>query len=297
VTAAGIPTAATVVVLRESGEGLEVLLTRRAAALSFMGGLWVFPGGRMEPCDHAAAMLRRVRGATAAAGGLQDIEGGPLAAELVLGLRVAACRETFEEAGVLLARRSDGDALSDDQLERVAGLRAQAAHADGFLQLLEREGLELDVDRLVYWSHWITPSAEPKRFDTRFFAVRVPERQRASVDQSELTQHAWLAETSIRQHLASGEMQMAPPTLATLEDLWSSHRRHGGLEAMLAAERNRDVPPILPKLQPTPDGGGFEVILPWDADYASAPGEGCAIRARYPGYLLALPSRRRFRRR
>lgn len=291
-----IPAAATVLVLRESRDGLEVLLTRRAAALSFMGGLWVFPGGRMEPADHSAAMLQRVRGAADSCA-LRDLHGAPLAPALALGLCVAACRETFEEAGVLLASRCDGAPHGADQLERLAAMRGQAASADGFLGLLERESLELDVDRLVYWSHWVTPSAEPKRFDTRFFAVRVPEGQHASVDRCETTHHAWLAESPIRQHLASGDMRMAPPTIATLEDLWSCHRRHGGLDAMLAAERGREVPPILPKLQPMSDGNGFEAVLPWDEGYASVPGESCTLVTQYPDYLLGMPSRRRFGRR
>ena len=290
--------AATVLLLRETGAGvLQVLMTRRAEALSFMGGLWVFPGGRMEPADC-------VPGATARAAGVDleavrtrmfDMSGGTLSRDEALGLHVAACRETFEESGVLLAHRSSGaDPLDAEQLARLAA-RREASDTDpaAFVQLLEAEDLLLEVDRLVYWSHWITPSVEKRRFDTRFFAVRVPPGQEASVDRSELTHHAWLGENDVCAQLGSGQMKMAPPTVATLEDLWRSHERHGGIENMLQAEHGRAVPPILPKI--VPDGrGGVEAVLPWDRQYASLPGEGCVVWEKYPQPLDALPSRRAF---
>ena len=142
------------------------------------------------------------------------------------GLLVAACRETFEESGVLLARPRGGGPWSNERLARVAARRvATTADSAGFARMLVDEDLVLDVDRLVYWSHWITPAFESRRFDTRFFALTVPPDQVASVDRGELTHHAWFAEADIRSHLASGEMKMAPPTRATLQDLWSSHRR------------------------------------------------------------------------
>jgi hypothetical protein len=159
--------------------------------------------------------------------------------------------------------------------------------------MLVDEDLVLDVERLVYWSHWITPSYEKRRFDTRFFALTVPPDQEASVDLGELTHHAWLTEAGVRAHLASGEMKMAPPTRATLEDLWSSNRLHGGLAAMLEAERTRIVPPILPKMVEV-GTDELEIVLPWDEHYQQAPGEGCRTLASYPDYLTALPSRMRF---
>ncbi len=289
--------AATVLLLRESSSGaLQVLMTKRAAGLSFMGGLWVFPGGRMEPADGAPAAVARTASADVqpTQRRMFDISGAPLARDEAIALHVAACRETFEESGVLLARRGSGDeALDGAQLGRLAAGRATAADADAFVRLLEAENLLLEIDRLVYWSHWITPSVEHRRFDTHFFAMRVPEGQDASVDHSELTQHAWLGEDDVRTQLASGEMKMAPPTTATLEDLWRSHARHGGLDRMLQAEGGRAVPPILPKI--VCDGRGrIEVVLPWDGQYSSLPGEGCVVWEQYPPHLAALPARRAF---
>jgi 8-oxo-dGTP pyrophosphatase MutT (NUDIX family) len=295
--AAAIHPAATVLLLRESDAGLQVLLTQRAAGLAFMGGLWVFPGGRMEPDDASPALIGRLAPPATrhlALDRLLDLVGQPLDTTHALGLHIAACRETFEEAGLLLAHPAQLTRCSAEQLIRIGERRAAASDAQGFLRLLQEEDLLLDADQLVYWAHWITPSQEKRRFDTRFFAIRMPEGQEASADLGELTQHAWVTEQDVAERLAAGTMKLAPPTIATLHDLWLSHARHGGLDAMLAAERDRDVPPILPKLVLGTDA--FEAVLPWDPQYGSLPGESCVVPARVPAYLRDLPSRRRFRR-
>jgi 8-oxo-dGTP pyrophosphatase MutT (NUDIX family) len=294
---AAIHPAATVLLLRESDAGLQVLLTQRAAGLAFMGGLWVFPGGRMEPDDAGPGLAARLEPLSAQGLALErllDLNGQALDATTALGLHVAACRETFEEAGLLLAHPAQSTCCSAAQLVRIGLRRAAATDAQGFLHLLQDEDLLLDVDQLVYWAHWITPSQEKRRFDTRFFAIRVPEGQEASADLGELTQHAWVTERDVAERLAAGTMKLAPPTVATLHDLWNSHSRHGGLDAMLAGERERDVPPILPKL--VLDTDAFEAVLPWDPEYGSLPGESCAVPTGVPAYLRDLPSRRRFRR-
>ena len=287
--------AATVLLLREAKSGeLEVLMTQRAAGLTFMGGLWVFPGGRLEPADCSAARIPSAeveRVENAARPRMLDSRGVPLDSALALGLQMAACRETFEETGVLLARpRSAGTAFDAAQLARLAARREAGGDASAFAELLVAENLQLELDRLVYWAHWITPSLEPRRFDTRFFAVRVPPGQDASVDRSELTQHGWLAERAVRASLANRKMKMAPPTLSTLEDLWRSHDRYGGLDAMLEGEREREVPPILPKMIAR-GPAHVEVVLPWDPEYGALPGDACEVWERYPGYLAAQPSR------
>jgi 8-oxo-dGTP pyrophosphatase MutT (NUDIX family) len=288
--------AATVLLLRESDDNdgaLQVLMTQRAAGLSFMGGLWVFPGGRMETADRSPAATARapVTDLEPTCCRMLDVSGVPLSHDEALGLHVAACRETFEESGVLLARRRAGSTCLDaDLAARLASRRATTeADPDSFVQMLVDEDLWLDVDRLVYWSHWITPSLEKRRFDTRFFAVQVPAAQEACVDFAELTRHAWLAERDVRALLASGEIRLAPPTIATLEDLWCSHRRHGRVDAMLEAERARPVPPILPKVVQAP--GGVEVVLPWDREYTALPGDACVVLDCYPPHLKVQPSR------
>lgn len=293
--------AATVLLLREAGSGLQVLMTKRAPGLTFMAGLWVFPGGRMEPSDLAPELADRSDLATIDDTGsrlLRYQDAQPLDTQTARGLLVAACRETFEESGVLLAHRRSGDHQHDAALRSRVAARRTAAAADPaeFARLLADENLELDLDRLVYWAHWITPPFENRRFDTRFFALQVPADQEASVDHGELTHHAWLGEQDIRAHVASGEMKLAPPTRMTLEDLWSAHRAQGGLAAMLAAERTRCVPPILPRwIAHEPDE--IELVLPWDAQYGQIAGEGCAVLECYPDYITGLPARARFPRR
>ena len=295
---ATIPHAATVLLLRQEDARLQVLLAKRAPGLSFMGGLWVFPGGRMEASDLSPELAARSDQAAIADTGSRMLSADASTASIDLdvarGLLIAACRETFEESGVLLARPRGGGPWGDERRARVAERRAaDSADATGFARMLVDEDLVLDIERLVYWSHWITPAFESRRFDTRFFALTVPADQEASVDRGELTHHAWLAEADIRRHLASGEMKMAPPTRATLLDLWSSHRRHGGLAAMLEAERTRIVPPILPKLVES-GAADVAIVLPWDEQYRQMPGEGCRTLACYPDYVTAMPSRMRF---
>jgi 8-oxo-dGTP pyrophosphatase MutT (NUDIX family) len=296
-----IPHAATVLLLRETGAGLQVLMTKRAPGLTFMAGLWVFPGGRMEPSDLAPELAGRSDAVALEDTGSRLLcyeDGHPLDAATARGLLVAACRETFEESGVLLARpRDDRNRWDAALLERVAARRAAAAADPAeFARLLADEDLLLDLEHLVYWAHWITPTFENRRFDTRFFALDVPDDQEASVDHGELTHDAWLSESDVRAHVASGEMKLAPPTRLTLKDLWAAYRAHGGLTAMLEAERKRCVPPILPRWI-AHEGEQIELVLPWDADYAHTAGEGCAVLDRYPGYIKNLPARDRIVRR
>jgi 8-oxo-dGTP pyrophosphatase MutT (NUDIX family) len=249
----------------------------------------------MEQSDFRPDVLARVasQDLTDRESRVLSLQGAPLPRETLLGLHVAACRETFEEAGVMLGRPRAGGLCDTAQLARLAGQRAVASTGDGFARLLTEEDLLLDLGSLTYWSHWITPAGERKRFDTRFFAVEVPADQDASADLSELTHHAWLTAEEVRAGMISGELLVAPPTHATLEDIWRSHARHGSIAAMLRAEQTRLVPPILPKMALI--DGITQVVLPWDPQYAEMPGEGCVVPAGYPPHLAELPSRRIFK--
>jgi 8-oxo-dGTP pyrophosphatase MutT (NUDIX family) len=291
-TAAEIPHAATVILLRESAAGPQVLLTKRAAGLAFMASLWVFPGGRMEASDHCPAVLPCIApdALIDRSHRLLSLQGAPLHQDAVLGLHVAACRETFEEAGVMLGRPRAGGFCSAAQLARLAARRAEASSGGGFARLLAEEDLVLDPGGLTYWSHWITPARERRRFDTHFFAVEVPHDQEASADHSELTHHAWLTADEIATRILAGELQMSPPTIATLEDVWASHARHGSIAAMLREERLRHVPTILPKIVNIE--GAPHVLLPWDPQYEESPEEGCPLAGSCPPHLARLPSRR-----
>jgi 8-oxo-dGTP pyrophosphatase MutT (NUDIX family) len=284
--------AATVLLLRETAGELEVLVMRRGAGLAFLGGMWVFPGGRVDPADASPAIRARLNQPVEDPAGevMHTLGGAALDAGTALALRVAACRETFEEAGVLLARDAAGNPCDPGRVAALQPHRPNVARdAGSFAALLEAEDLYLDVGPLVYWSHWITPSAEPKRFDTRFFAVAVPAGQAASADLCELTHHDWVRPAQVHEAMASGRIRVVPPTQLTLEDLAECHARHGGLEAMLAAERGRPAPPVLPRMIAAP--GEVHVLMPWDPAYAATPGDGCEAPGGYPVHLLRRPSR------
>jgi 8-oxo-dGTP pyrophosphatase MutT (NUDIX family) len=285
--------AATVLLLREELGRLEVLMTRRAAQLAFMGDLWVFPGGRLEAADCCAEMSDRVLPEVRAhrLAPLYAMSGEPLDALTSLGLHVAGCRETFEESGVLLAHRHDGSACDGAQIERLKAQRQSlASTGTAFLDMLRAEDLYVDVGPLVYWSHWITPAREGKRYDTRFFAVEVPAGHEASVDRTETTEHAWVTADDAFELSRRGTMKMPPPTLSQLQDLRETFAHYGNLTAMLEGERTRSVPPILPKI--VVSDGEIQVVLPWDPKYSSLAGEQCAIASSYPERLARQPSRR-----
>lgn len=292
--------AATVVLVRDRADGIEVLMMRRGEGLSFLGGMWVFPGGRMEAADSSPEALARLP-APARDGGeeiLGTLDGGRLTAEQALGHRVAACRESFEEAGVLLAQAALGKPCDPGLVARLQARRAEVvADAAAFARLLAEESLYLDATPLVYWSHWITPSVEAKRFDTRFFVVPLPEDQAISADLSELTEHAWIDPATIGPAFDRGEIRMVPPTLLTLEDLADCRARHGSLRAMLVAERHRATPPIMPKIQAADDF--FHIVMPWDPRYAGLSGEGCRVPEPFPAHFarrrssVSIPRERR----
>jgi len=278
--------AATVLLLREFDGELEVLMMRRGTGLAFMAGMWVFPGGRVDASDASAAIRARISPDALGAwhGRLRTPRGEPLAEDAALALHVAACRETFEESGVLLARDRSGAACSGGCTARLQQHReVVASDAAAFVALLEREDLYLDLAPLVYWSHWITPSLEPKRFDTRFFAIAVPPGQAASADRSELTEHAWVKPARVHEAIERREIRVVPPTLLTLEDLAESHARHGSLAAMLDAERSRATPPVMPRIEVRTDE--FRVVMPWDAGYEQVAGEGCRPEGGFPAHF------------
>jgi 8-oxo-dGTP pyrophosphatase MutT (NUDIX family) len=278
--------AATLILLREADGRLEALVMRRGAGLSFMGGMWVFPGGRMENADQSPEALGRIlpdaRGIGLAQ--LRTMQGAAIDADAAAGFHVAACREAFEEAGVLLACAASGEPCDAATVTRLGARREEVtADAAAFTRMLEAEDLFLDTRQLVYWSHWITPSIEPKRFDTRFFVAPLPAGQAASADLSELTEHAWLEPANAPGALERGEIRLVPPTLLTLEDLAESHARHGTLTAMLMAEAGRATPPVMPRIELT--GNGARVVMPWDPGYGQMPGEGCEVAQGYPAHF------------
>jgi len=243
--------AATVALVRDAANGLEVYLLRRVRGMAFAGGMHVFPGGSVDPADATADL--GWAGPPAGEWAQAFATTAPLARSLVC----AAVRETFEESGVLLAGASDDDLLpdvsSDDwEAERVA----LEAREHSLSELLARRGLVLRSDLLRPLAHWITPEVEPKRFDTRFFLARLPEGQVTRAAGTEADQRLWVRPADA---LEQG-LLMLPPTRAVLEDLAA----YDDVESALAA--TRAITPLMPRLL-VGEGGNLVFLLPGDDGY------------------------------
>ena len=180
--------AATIVVVRDSPGGLEVLLSRRAERGDHNSGAWVFPGGIVDAADRDAHACCIGLDDAAASTRLGVAQGG-------LDYYVAAVRECFEEAGLLFAVDRAGILidLAGAAGERWAQWRAPLHRGErSIVEFCREAGLQLAVDKLVYLSHWLTPPGRAKRFDTRFFIAAAPDSQEAAHDGTEMLEQLWL---------------------------------------------------------------------------------------------------------
>jgi 8-oxo-dGTP pyrophosphatase MutT (NUDIX family) len=256
-TVAALP-AATVILAREQESELQVLLLRRSTQSRFMGGNYVFPGGVVEKVDedldwwqsHADLepdlVSRRLGG---------DTTGGvPIAAA------VAAIRETFEEAGVLLA---DHPAAADGELQKVCGRRlAKELAADWLQQLVQKEGWTIALSRLLRWSRWVTPAGMRFRYDTRFFVARMPEDQVCVPDRQEAVDALWVRPAEALERNLTGKIPLSPPTLITLHEMLP----YAGLQLLEeAAAKRRWGSPLIPRW--ISDGSEMIIVEPWDPEY------------------------------
>ena len=247
--------ASTVALLRDTPEGLEVFLVRRGTNLNFAGGAMVYPGGAVDEADRDPALLEHW------AGPAPEAFSRPLLAdeEMSRGLVVAAVRETFEEAGVLLATAPAAGWANPERLE---ALRVELrAGRTGLPQVLEETGLALDAGCLQPFAHWITPESEPRRFDTRFFLAKTPEGQHATHDGEESASGTWMRPADALESSRRGECFMLPPTVFTLQELAG----YSSVSQAFQATAGRDVPAILPRLEYGEDGIRF--FLPTDPGY------------------------------
>lgn len=246
---ASLRPAASLVVVRPAaaGSGLELLLLRRAERGDQNSSAWVFPGGLVER-DEARA------GACCA--GLDDVAASARLGVPAGGLDffLAAVRECFEEAGLLLARDANGASVAiGKELETARGpLRERTLD---FATLCEREGLSLAMDDLAYIAHWVTPVGMPKRFDTRFFLAVQPPQQIVSHDGVEVVDHVWLSPASV---LAAGaEMRLLRVTRAIIEFLAGFE----GVGPLIRwARSDRVVPSVHPRR--CRDANGPSTVLP-----------------------------------
>ena len=236
--------AATVILVRDGERGLEVFLVKRHGKASFMSSAFVFPGGKVDPADG--------------------------------GAEIAAIRELYEEAGILLV-----EPLPDP--ERTIAERARLlADELSFPELLVRGRLVPAVHRLHWWARWVTPVQEPRRFDAEFFVAELPAGQSPSFDRKETVEELWITPADAIERQATGHLRLAPPQLRTFHELAAAGRTVADVVAVARARQEARAA-ICPQL--VSDDGGLSIVLPWDPGYR----ESQPIPA---GHLLATPPSR-----
>lgn len=259
--------AATILILRESSDGPQVFLVRRHSASAFMADRYVYPGGTVDPDDCGPTTPAHVEG-LAPKDALHRL-GEESAPQQALALFLAGIRETFEEAGILLARRRHQSKLIDltgdpDVARSFESYRQQLHEGQlSLTDLAEREDLVFPLDRLGYFAHWITPLAESRRYDTRFFVALAPDRQEPLHDAHETTDSTWITPQDAIARNREGALQLAPPTLCTLQrlDEFTSAR------AAFAWSLQHNPPTILPHLEQRDET--LWLLLPGDPDFPS----------------------------
>ncbi|MDX2355321.1 NUDIX hydrolase [Dietzia sp. PP-33] len=230
-----IKDASTVMVIRDADRGPEVFVARRVRGMAFAGGMTVFPGGGVDASDDDPDL--------AWTGPAPEWWAGKFACDVPRARRLvcAAARETFEECGVLLADHLDGSPVaaagryhsSREDLER---------HRLTFGRFLSEEGLSLAAGRLRPYDHWITPSVEPRRYDTRFFLAALPEGQEPDDLTTEVDLTMWARPVDLLDDFRSGRSMLLPPTWTQLRVL----AQFSDVGSALAAER--EISPVEPEI-------------------------------------------------
>lgn len=243
--------AATVILVREAEPGFEVFMLKRTGRASFAGGMFVFPGGRVDGDDH----LHRYDAIRAGPSDAQAAQVEALGAEW-RGYWVAGIRESFEEAGLLLAYRN-GEPISyadDAERERFMAYRGPLHAGEmSLFDICRLENLTLAVDRIHYHNRFVTPLGRPRRFDTRFFIAEAPAGQTGSHDEKETVDSIWVSPGQALARNADGEFGLMGVTEAQLRWLGALESAPAVLAMAAARQHFRVYRPVLPP--PKPDGG------------------------------------------
>ncbi|GGZ13722.1 NUDIX hydrolase [Streptomyces poonensis] len=242
--------AATVMLLKDTDGTPVVHMLRRRASMAFAAGAYAYPGGGVDPRDDD----RLIRWAGPTRAWWADRLGvDETAAQAIV---CAAVRETYEEAGVLLAGPTADTVVGDTTGEDWEADRAAlAAHELSFAQFLERRGLMLRSDLLGAWARWITPEFESRRYDTWFFVAALPEGQRTRNTSTEADRTVWIRPQDAADAYDRGDLLMMPPTIATLRGLTT----YTTAAEALAAAPARDLTPVLA----TARLENGEIVLAW----------------------------------
>ena len=240
--------AATVMLVRDKGPGIEVFLMRRHSAMEFVAGVMVFPGGGVDDRDRNAdiAWFGPEPGWWAERFGV--------APDLAEALVCAAARETFEESGVLFAGPADDpDGIVSDASVYRAERAALEDRSLSFGEFLRKENLVLRADLLRPWANWVTPKEErTRRYDTFFFVGALPEGQRADGDNTETDRAFWTTPQAALDEFADGKSFLLPPTWTQLDSL------NGRTVAEVLAVQ-RQIVPVEPHLAANKDTGNWEI--------------------------------------
>jgi 8-oxo-dGTP pyrophosphatase MutT (NUDIX family) len=245
---AEIKPAATILLLRDD-PAFEVLMVKRHHQIDFASGALVFPGGKSHAGDHDPAWAEHVLGWEA-----YDAE--------QRGLRIAAIREVFEEAGILLAKRRDGRPMSGEACPMEVRAAVDAG-ATAFLDVVAGLEARLDLSALTIFARWITPPLTPKRFDTWFYAVNAPLEQLAACDGRETVDAEWIAPAEALRLAAAGERKVIFPTRMNLQLLAEAT----GAEDAVARAAGRTLVTVQPQIEQRPSGR--VLVLPPDAGYGA----------------------------
>lgn len=234
--------ASTVVVMRDSDAGPEMFMVRRHQDTAFMGGAYVFPGGRVDEADND--------GSESWCDGLPHAQSQlpTLDRQAAVAYHVAAARELFEEAGVLLAREAGGRFVSLTGGDAHARFKTYRLDVHGgrttLRAVVERERLRLALDALVLFAHWITPPIDTRQFDTRFFMTRVPPDQTPAHDDTETTHSSWLTPAAALEQSLAAHIVLPPPTWTTIREL----ERFASVDEAMSWGRARRIVPRMPQL-------------------------------------------------
>jgi len=254
--------AATVMLVRDAAAGMEVFMLRRNLASVGWSGLHLFPGGAVDEEDRHADLEHVCRGRSEEqASAILGVDSGGLA------FWVAAVRECFEEAGVLLACDAEGHVISfADDATSARFEKHRAAVDTGERRLLDvcrAEGLTINAGAMHYFSHWITPVGAPRRYDTRFFVAAAPPEQVPLHDDREAIAQLWVRPGDALSRHAAGELEMIPPTVENLKGIARFDRT---ADLLAAAAAIAEVPTILPRLADD-SVTGVRILLPGDDGY------------------------------